>query len=94
MTLDYLQAILKSAQAGATYLAATQTSALAAAIIFDSGLEVLPIGGFTGTIPSPTLSELQADIRERRIHLVLVATDHSREGARTGAAGVYLPGDP
>jgi len=66
--------ILKSAQAGATYLLATQTSALAAAIILDSGLEALPIGGFTGTIPSPTLPQLQADIREDRIHLVLIAT--------------------
>jgi hypothetical protein len=34
--------------------------------IDDSGLEALPIGGFTGTIPSPTLSQLQADINAGR----------------------------
>jgi len=67
--------LLKRVQNGALYLLATQTSALAAAIILDSGLEVLPIGGFTGTIPSPTLPQLEADIRKGRMHLVLVATN-------------------
>jgi hypothetical protein len=44
---------------------------LASVFIYDSGLEALPIGGFTGTIPSPTLGQLQADIRAGRFHLVL-----------------------
>ena len=65
---------LEATQNGARYLFATQTSALAAPFIYASGLEVLPIGGFTGTIPSPTLGQLQADIREGRFHLVLAAT--------------------
>ena len=38
---------------------ATQTSVLAAPFIWASGQEVLPIGGFTGTIPEPTLATLQ-----------------------------------
>jgi 4-amino-4-deoxy-L-arabinose transferase-like glycosyltransferase len=67
--------LLKRVQNGAPYLLATQTSALAAAIILDSGLEVLPIGGFTGTSPSPTLPQLEADIRHGRMHLVLIATN-------------------
>jgi hypothetical protein len=50
---------------------ATQTSALAAPFIYESGLEVLPIGGFTGTIPEPTLANLRAEIRQGRFHLVL-----------------------
>ena len=66
--------LLKRVQNGAPYLLATQTSALAAAIILDSGLEVLPIGGFTGTSPSPTLTQLETDIRHGQMHLVLVAT--------------------
>ena len=65
---------LRAAQFGAPYLLATQTSALASVFIDDSGLEALPIGGFTGTIPSPTLAQLQADINAGQFHLVLAAT--------------------
>jgi hypothetical protein len=65
---------LEIARNGAPYLLATQTAALASVFIDASGLEALPIGGFTGTIPSPTLPQLQADIRQGRFHLVLAAT--------------------
>jgi 4-amino-4-deoxy-L-arabinose transferase-like glycosyltransferase len=65
---------LEAVQLGAPYLLATQTAALASVFIDDSGLEALPIGGFTGTIPSPTLRQLRADIRQGRFHLVLAAT--------------------
>jgi len=64
---------LESLQNGAPYLLATQTSAVASVFIYASGLEALPIGGFTGTIPSPTLARLQADIRQGLFHLVLAA---------------------
>lgn len=42
--------------------------------IYDSGLEALPIGGFTGRIPVLTLGQLRADIRAGRFHLVLATT--------------------
>ena len=58
---------LEKAQFGAPYLMAAQTSALAAPFIYVSGREVLPIGGYTGTIPAPTLAQLQAMIDERKI---------------------------
>jgi len=64
---------LETAQNGAPYLLATQTAAVASVFIDDSGLEALPIGGFDGTIPSPTLPQLQADIRQGLFHLVLAA---------------------
>ncbi|MGO9726472.1 MAG: ArnT family glycosyltransferase [Streptosporangiaceae bacterium] len=64
---------LEAAQFGAPYLLATQSAALAAVFIYDSGLEALPIGGFTGTIPSPTLQQLRADIGSGQFHLVLAA---------------------
>jgi hypothetical protein len=35
---------------------------------------VLPIGGFTGTIPAPALAQLQAGIRAQRFRLVLATT--------------------
>jgi hypothetical protein len=49
---------------------------VASVFIYASGLEALPIGGFTGTIPSPTLRQLQADIRQGLFHLVLAAPSH------------------
>jgi 4-amino-4-deoxy-L-arabinose transferase-like glycosyltransferase len=65
---------LTAGEQGAPYLMATETSALASVFIYDSGQEALPIGGFTGTIPSPTLAQLQADIAARTFHLVLAGT--------------------
>jgi hypothetical protein len=49
---------------------ATQTAAIAAHVASE-GDEVLPIGGFTGSAPSPTLSQLQADIRAGKFRFVL-----------------------
>ena len=50
---------LQKGNAAEPYLMATQTAALAAPFIWASGQEVVPIGGFTGTIPAPTLATLQ-----------------------------------
>ena len=62
-------------QDGAPDLMAAQTVALPSIIIYDRGLEALPIGGVDGTTPSPTLSQLQADIRQGRFHLVWILAD-------------------
>jgi hypothetical protein len=69
---------LEDAADGDPDLAAAQTSAAAAVFIYATGREVLPIGGFDGTIPSPTPSQLQADIRDRKFHVVIA----------------FSPGDP
>jgi len=62
---------LERARNGAAYLMAVQTSVLAATFIYHSGLEVLPIGGFTGTIPAPSLPRLESMIEHDDFHLVL-----------------------
>ena len=62
-------------QDGAPDVLAAQTVALPSIIIYDRGLEALPIGGVDGTTPSPTLSQLQADIRQGRFHLVWILAD-------------------
>ena len=54
-------------------LMATQTSAVAAPFIYDSGQEVVPIGGFTGTAPEPSLASLRAMIARGDFHLVIQA---------------------
>ena len=66
-TIPRLQAV----QANAPDLLAAQSSDIAAVFIYTSGLEALPIGGFTGTIPSPTLAQLKTDIASHQFHLVL-----------------------
>ena len=54
---------LERVNAAFPYLMATQTAVLAAPFIWASGREVVPIGGFTGTIPVPNLATLQKLIR-------------------------------
>jgi len=53
---------------------AAQSAALPSLIIYDTGLEALPIEGYDGTAPSPTLAALQADIRHGLFHLVWIAS--------------------
>ncbi len=62
---------LENASPGHQDLMATQTSAVAAPFIYDSGREVLPIGGFTGTIPEPSLAALRSMIAKGDFHLVV-----------------------
>jgi len=47
----------------------TDTSSLAAPFILYTGREVLPIGGYLGGAPVPTLATLQSDIRDGDVHL-------------------------
>jgi 4-amino-4-deoxy-L-arabinose transferase-like glycosyltransferase len=54
-------------------LMATQTSAIAAPFIYDTGQEILPIGGYTGTLPEPTLTTLKKMISAGDFHLVVQA---------------------
>ena len=56
-------AALEHGEVAETDLMATQSAALAAPFIWASGREVLPIGGFTGTMPDPTLAAIQSLIR-------------------------------
>jgi 4-amino-4-deoxy-L-arabinose transferase-like glycosyltransferase len=62
---------LEAGNRGAPYLMATQTSALAAPFIWASGKEVLPVGGFTGTIPEPSLAALKNMIEIGDVHTFL-----------------------
>jgi 4-amino-4-deoxy-L-arabinose transferase-like glycosyltransferase len=85
---------LEAARRGAPYLLAAQSAALASVFIYVSGQEALPIGGFTGTIPAPTLAQLQADIRESKFHLVLATatTDPRLRWIATHCLSIGVPG--
>ena len=60
---------------------AAQTSAVAAPFIYATGEEVLPLGGYTGVIPSPTAAEMQSFVTARQFHLALVAAPEVTPGA-------------
>lgn len=64
---------LEAARNGAPYLMATQTSVLAAPFIYATGQEVLPIGGYTGHLPEPTVKALEAKVDAGDFHLVITA---------------------
>lgn len=51
---------------------ATDTSLLASLTIFYTGQEILPIGGYAGGIPSPTLAELRHYILDGSLRVILI----------------------
>ncbi len=53
---------------------AMYTALIGAPLVFATGEEVLPIGGFTGTNPSPTLAHLKAVIAQRELAVILGPT--------------------
>ena len=61
--------IFEKLQGGAPYVMAVYTSAVASEFITASGKEFLPIGGFTGSIPEPTIGQLEGMIRANEFHL-------------------------
>jgi 4-amino-4-deoxy-L-arabinose transferase-like glycosyltransferase len=63
---------LEQQQAGFPILFGTDTSILAAPYILASGHEVLPIGGYLGGAPAPTLATLQSDINDGRVQLFVL----------------------
>ena len=45
----------------------SETSAGSSVAILDTGREFLPVGGFTGRVPSPTLAQFVGDVRAGRV---------------------------
>ncbi|HEX4009349.1 MAG TPA: glycosyltransferase family 39 protein [Solirubrobacteraceae bacterium] len=64
-------ATFKRGGQGTRYPLATYTSLVAAPLIYATGDEVLPIGGFRGTNPSPSLASLRHLIASGQLHIVL-----------------------
>jgi 4-amino-4-deoxy-L-arabinose transferase-like glycosyltransferase len=58
-------------------LLGTDTSGLAADFILYSGEEVLPIGGYLGNVPAPTLATLEADISNGYVRVFILPVSPS-----------------
>jgi 4-amino-4-deoxy-L-arabinose transferase-like glycosyltransferase len=54
----------------------------AAPYIVATGQEVMPMGGFSGTVPEPTLAQVQALVRSGQLRFFLL------DGTGAGGAGV------
>ena len=76
-TNQQLVDLLKNNGAGYTWAAAAVSSMGAADLQLDSGNAVMPIGGFGGGDPSPTLDRFRNDVAQGRIHYFV---DSQRRG--------------
>lgn len=81
-------AYLTAHQDGAKYLAAMPGWSDAAPYIISANASVLPMGGFTGQVPYPTLDRLRHLISSGELHYV--ALRHSRTAGQYG--GTKQPG--
>ncbi|MGF6886087.1 4-amino-4-deoxy-L-arabinose transferase-like glycosyltransferase [Nocardia sp. GAS34] len=63
-----LVARLRDGGANCTWTAASVSSMMSANLQLESGHPVMPLGGFAGMDPSPTLRQFQDDVSRRRIH--------------------------
>ncbi len=79
-------ATIESVRRGAPYLMATQTSAVAAPYIYATGEEVLPLGGYTGTTPAPSVARTRSMLAQGLFHLALIAAPTATQSARFIAA--------
>ncbi|MFC5063493.1 glycosyltransferase family 39 protein [Actinomycetospora atypica] len=68
-----LTSFLQAGATGHTWVAASVGSMPAAGYQLASGAPVMPLGGFNGTDPSPTLAEFQQLVAQGRVHYFLGA---------------------
>jgi 4-amino-4-deoxy-L-arabinose transferase-like glycosyltransferase len=77
---------LSAHRAGAGYLMAVQSWAAASPYILATGQEVLPMGGFSGTVPEPALARVQQLVQAGQLRFFLLGSD-AGPGQRAGGSG-------
>ena len=70
------------------------TSGMADNYILYSGLEVLPIGGYLGNVPAPTLAALQSDISDGYVRFFLLPVSPSGTDPRVQWIEAQCPRQP
>jgi 4-amino-4-deoxy-L-arabinose transferase-like glycosyltransferase len=75
-TISYLE----SHQGSARYMLAAVGSTTAGAVALQSGRNVIDIGGFNGSDPSPSLSQLKQLVQSGQLHYVLLSANHNGGG--------------
>ncbi|MBV9091402.1 MAG: glycosyltransferase family 39 protein [Mycobacteriaceae bacterium] len=87
---DRIVRMLSQDAAAYTWVAATTGANEAAAYQLATGDAVMPIGGFIGSDPSPTLAQFQRDVADGRVHYYLEG--HRPGTPRAGDARGASPG--
>src|SRR5205823_15120734 len=67
-----LLAYTRAHQGGATYLFATTSWRVASPYILHAGANVLPMGGFTGAVPTPTGAEFHHLVATGRLRYLVL----------------------
>ena len=81
-----LAAALSADSGSYTWVAAAIGSNMAAGYQLATGLPVMPIGGFNGSDPSPTLEQFEADVAAGRIHWYIVGNLGRSNGGSSQSA--------
>ena len=82
--VDYLVAH----QGSAKYLVAASGTQSTASIIIATGKPVVTIGGFTGSDPAPTVSQLAAMVKSGQLKYVLLGEGGGRGGPGGGSTDI------
>ncbi len=72
---------------GAAYLLAVQSWTAASPYILATGQEVMPLGGFSGSVPSPTLAHFRALIKSGQLKYVLLGGTSQGAGPSSASGG-------
>ncbi|MGW1516530.1 ArnT family glycosyltransferase [Streptomyces sp. NPDC002287] len=88
------KAALRTGSGRFTWAAAAIGSQNAAGYQLASGRPVMPVGGFNGSDPSPTLERFQAYVKEGRIHWFIAQAGRTGAGESRTAARPGGPGGP
>ncbi|MER6212514.1 glycosyltransferase family 39 protein [Streptomyces sp. NPDC001674] len=88
------KAALRAGSGRFTWAAAAIGSQNAAGYQLASGRPVMPVGGFNGSDPSPTLERFQAYVKEGRIHWFIAQAGRTGAGESRTAARPGGPGGP
>jgi 4-amino-4-deoxy-L-arabinose transferase-like glycosyltransferase len=82
-----LLAYLDAHRGSARYLMATTSWNTAAPYIEATGQKVLPMGGFSGSVPEPTLAAFKELVRSGQVKFVMVATSAGLGGGNPAGVG-------
>lgn len=82
-----LYAYVKSRQGSARYLLAGDGWAQVSPYLLATGARVLPMGGFSGSVPEPTLARFQSLVTTGQLRYVLVGGGGGAGGGFAGAGG-------
>ncbi len=78
---------VKAHRDGASYLMAVSSWSVAAPYIVSTGQEVMPMGGFSGSVPEPTLARVKELVSSGQLRFFLLSGSGGAAGGGFGGGG-------